>query len=247
MVGGQNLKGRCIAISGGTRGLGLATVHHVVEAGARVWIFGSREATIEPVLAEFDVVGATACDIRDEEAVEEGMANALEGLGQIDGAFVNAGIEGQDRDVLSLDSVHFRDILEVNVVGSFHFSRAAARHMGPGSTIVFNASVNGVRPQAGFADYNASKAATISLAQTTSLDLSHQGIAVSVICPGYIRTSTTAPYLDAPFAAREILAGVPAGRFGSPEEVARLVAFLLAPEAAYLTGSVISIDGGRSV
>jgi NAD(P)-dependent dehydrogenase (short-subunit alcohol dehydrogenase family) len=107
--------------------------------------------------------------------------------------------------------------------------------------------VNALRPERGFADYNASKAAALSLAQTLALELAEHGIAVSAICPGYIRTRMTEPYLDDPQVAPELLADIPAGRFGEPEEVARLVGFLLAPGAAYMTGSAITIDGGRNV
>jgi NAD(P)-dependent dehydrogenase (short-subunit alcohol dehydrogenase family) len=119
--------------------------------------------------------------------------------------------------------------------------------MGEGAAIVVNASVNGVRPEARFADYNASKAAAVSLAQTMALDLAERRIAVTAICPGYVRTRMTEPYLDDPQVAGELLADIPAGRFGEPEDVAALVAFLLSDDAGYLTGSVITIDGGRSV
>jgi len=80
-----------------------------------------------------------------------------------------------------------------------------------------------------------------------ALDLAEQRIAVTAICPGYIRTRMTEQYLDDPQVAPELLADIPSGRFGEPEEVARLVCFLLSPGAAYMTGSAITIDGGRSV
>jgi NAD(P)-dependent dehydrogenase (short-subunit alcohol dehydrogenase family) len=212
-----------------------------------VWILGSSPETVAAALERGPFAGAAACDVADEAAVEAAVAEAADALGGLDAAFVNAGVDGEDKPVLELSAEHFRRVLDVNVIGAFLVARESARRMAPGAAIVLNASVNGVRAEAGFADYNASKAAAVSLAQTMALDLAERGIAVTAICPGYVRTRMTERYLDDPDTAPALLAGIPAGRFGEPADVAALVAFLASAEAAYMTGSVITIDGGRSV
>jgi NAD(P)-dependent dehydrogenase (short-subunit alcohol dehydrogenase family) len=236
-----------VLISGGTSGLGLACAERLVREGARVWVLGSRQETVAAVRGELGVAGAGACDVSDERAVTAAVAQAAASLGGLDAAFVNAGIDGAGKPALELSADAFRRVLDVNVVGAFLVARECARGMGEGSAIVLNASVNGLRPEPGFADYNASKAAVVSLAQTLALDLAARHIAVTAICPGYVRTRMTAPYLDDAAVAPELLGQIPAGRFGEPREVAALVSFLISSEAAYMTGSVTTIDGGRSV
>jgi NAD(P)-dependent dehydrogenase (short-subunit alcohol dehydrogenase family) len=240
--------GRKIVVSGGTSGIGAATAQRLADEGAAVWILGSREGSVTDALKRLTgLAGGCACDVTDEAAVDLAVTNAVEKLGGLDGAFVNAGIDGTGEGALTLSVEHFRRVLDVNVVGAFLVARAAARVMPRGSAIVINASVNGLRAERGFADYNASKAAAISLAQTMALELGDQGIAVSAICPGYIPTPMTERYLADSSTAKQLLGEIPAGRFGTPEEVGALVAFLLGPDAGYMGGSVVSIDGGRSV
>ena len=237
-----------VIVSGGTSGIGAACARRLISDGAAVWILGSRPETVEQALSSLGgAVGGSACDIADAERVDELIAEAVAALGGLDGAFANAGIDGQGVGVLELTAESFRRVLDVNVVGTFSVARAAARAMTDGGAIVLNASVNALRAERLFADYNASKAAVVSLAQTMAIELAPSGVVVTAICPGYVPTAMTKQYLEDPATAEKLLADVPAGRFGEPEEVAELVSFLLSQRARYMAGAVVSIDGGRSV
>jgi NAD(P)-dependent dehydrogenase (short-subunit alcohol dehydrogenase family) len=239
--------GRGAVISGGTSGIGLACARRLHEEGARVWILGTSERTVGAALAELPAgIHGSVCDVSDEPAVEATVAEAAAALGQIDVAVCNAGVDGQGVGALDLDVATLRRVLDVNVVGVFLLARACARLMTSGSAIVVNASVNALRPEAGFLDYNVSKAGAAMVTRSLALDLAPRGIAVSAILPGYVPTRMTEPYLRDATTRAEILEGIPSGRLGTPEEVAGLVAYLASSEAAYMTGSLVTIDGGRS-
>jgi NAD(P)-dependent dehydrogenase (short-subunit alcohol dehydrogenase family) len=239
--------GRGVVISGGTSGIGLACARRLHEEGARVWILGTSAETVGAALRELpDGVRGSVCDVSDEQAVEGTVAEATALFGRIDVAVCNAGIDGQGVNALELDVATLRRVLDVNVVGVFLLARASARVMAPGSAIVVNASVNALRPESGFLDYNASKAGAAMVARSLALDLAARGISVSAILPGYVPTRMTEPFLRDETSRAEILEGIPFGRLGTPEEVAGLVAYLASAEAAYMTGALVTIDGGRS-
>ena len=237
-----------VLVSGGTSGIGAGCAQMLAERGARVWILGSRPQTVETALADIaGLAGGSACDVTDADAVQEAVVAAADALGGLDGAFVNAGIDGVGTGVLELTADDLRRVLDVNAVGAFTVAREAAIAMTSGGAIVFNASVNALRPERSFADYNASKAAVLSISQTMAIELAPRGIVVNAICPGYIPTAMTKPYLEDPLDRGRAARRIPAGRFGTIEEVAELVCFLLSSNAGYMAGAVVSIDGGRVV
>jgi NAD(P)-dependent dehydrogenase (short-subunit alcohol dehydrogenase family) len=233
-------------ISGGTSGIGLATAQRLLAEGARVWVLGTSERTVAAALGRLASAAAAgcACDVSRDDEVERAVQAALGFLGRLDSVFVNAGIDGQGRPALEIETAHFRRVLEVNLLGAFLVARAAGQAMDSGA-MVLNASVNGLRAEPNFADYNASKGGVVMLARTLARDLGGRGFWVTAICPGYVRTRMTESYLDDPATSQHLLAEIPSGRFGDADDVAALVAFLASPAASYMNGSVVTIDGGR--
>jgi NAD(P)-dependent dehydrogenase (short-subunit alcohol dehydrogenase family) len=238
---------RRVLISGGTSGIGFACAQRLATRGEAVWVLGSSEETVAAARARLPLAGAGACDVADEGQVEAAVSEAAARLGGLDGVFVNAGMDGQGVPATELDAASLRRVLDVNVVGAFLVARAALRSLRRPGAVVFNASVNAMRPERDFLDYNASKAAVVSIAKSLALELSAEGVAVTALCPGYFPTRMTASFLDDEAVRAELLARIPAGRFGVLSEVAAVVDFLLSADAAYMTGSVVSLDGGSSL
>lgn len=235
-------------ITGGTSGIGEAVARHLTAAGHRVWVTGTRPETVDRARAAGYAAGASVADVTDAAGVEAAFAAADAAFGGLDGAFLNAGVDGEGKPAEELSPETFAAVLAVNTVGVLSSAQAAYRHVvRPGGRLVVNASVNALRPEQHFADYNASKAATLSLAHTLALEWSPQGLSVVAICPGYFPTRMTNQWLDDPATAAELLRHIPAGRFGTPDDVGALLEFLLGPHSGYLTGATLSLDGGRAL
>ncbi|MEI8058079.1 MAG: SDR family oxidoreductase [Actinomycetes bacterium] len=242
---------RRIVISGASSGIGFAVATRLC-ATDDVWLMGSSPDSARAALERLGsmglrAAGASGVDVADEAAVDAAIAQAAEAMSGLDGVFVNAGMDGQAEPASGLDVAGFRRLLDVNVIGAFNVARSVLTRLTRPGTIVFNASANAVRPEANFLDYNASKAAVLSMAKTMALELGHEGVTVICLCPGYFPTRMTQEYLDDESTRDELLGLIPAGRFGELTEAGEVVDFLLSSSARFMTGSVVNLDGGRSI
>jgi meso-butanediol dehydrogenase / (S,S)-butanediol dehydrogenase / diacetyl reductase len=227
----KGLEGKRVVVTGGTSGIGEATVRRFRNEGAHVVSIALDEAA-----------DSIYCDVADRAQVDRAFARADEILGGIDVLVANAGISVR-KPFLEITEQDWQRVLDVNLTGVFHCAQEAARRMDEG-VILMTASTNGLTGHEHYADYNASKAGVILLARTMARELA-PAIRVNAVCPGYVLTPMQkAEYSEEMLAA--VNAAIPLQRHAAPEEIAALYAFLASDDGAYFTGSVITIDGGET-
>jgi len=241
---------KTVLVTGGNSGIGLATALAFAGQGARVIITGRDQATLDQAKAQ---LGANAIALRND-AGDSGSARELAGALSaqgitLDAVFINAGI-AKFAPLESVDQDLWDQTFNVNVKGAFFAIQALSPLLNAGAAIILNGSINAHIGMPNSSVYAASKAALISLAKTLSGELVARGIRVNVVSPGPVRTplygklGVPAEQLDA--LAAGIQAQIPLKRFGTPDEVASAVVYLSSPEAAFIVGTELIVDGGMS-
>jgi NAD(P)-dependent dehydrogenase (short-subunit alcohol dehydrogenase family) len=241
---------RVVIVTGGARGIGRAIAERFHRDSAQVVVLD-----VDPVeYVADDHLRGLICDVSDSAAVDHAVAETVAMFGRLDVMVCNAGIGG-GAPVAELSDAMFRHIVDVNLFGVFACCRAAARVMIPQNSgvIVTVGSVFGQDPPAGSAAYGAAKAGVAALTKSLARELGPHGIRVNCVSPGHIETDLYSAALERRANALGISvdeasdrerAPIPLGMFGSPDHVARVVAFLASDDGAYVTGQRINVDGG---
>jgi NAD(P)-dependent dehydrogenase (short-subunit alcohol dehydrogenase family) len=245
----KRLEGKVAVVTGGNSGIGLATAKRLQEEGAKVAIAGRSRKTLDDAVRSIgNGVVAVQADVVKLTDLNKLYAEVSKKLGKIDVLFVNAGV-AKFAPLAETSESLYDENFDINIKGAYFTIQKALPFLNDGASIILNTSVADNTGNAGMSAYSATKAALRSLARTAAAELVGRGIRVNTVAPGPIVTPiierTGLPKEAIDQFSKEIVAKVPMKRFGQPEEVAGVVAFLASQDASYITGVEINVDGGQ--
>lgn len=227
---------RSVLVTGGNRGIGLATALAFAKQGDKVAVTHRGSGAPEGLLG-------VQCDVTDSAAVEAAFAEAEQAHGPIEVLVSNAGIT-DDTLLMRMSEEQFSRVVDANLTGAYRVAKRATKSMlrARFGRMVFISSVVGLSGAAGQVNYAASKAGLIGMARSIARELGSRSITANVVAPGYVDTDMTSEVSEA--RREEVLAAIPLRRQASPEDIAAAVTFLASDAAGYITGAVLPVDGG---
>jgi len=242
------LQGKVALVTGASRGIGRAIALELARHGAKIAVnYAGSEAKAKEVVEEIEQMGGEAfmvqANVASSEAVEQMVKEVTERFGRIDILVNNAGIT-RDNLLMRMKEEEWDDVINTNLKGVFHCTKAVTRPMMKQrfGRIVNIASIVGVSGNPGQANYVAAKAGVIGFTKTAAQELASRNITVNAIAPGFITTDMTDRLSED--VRTEMLKQIPLARFGEPEDIAKVVSFLVSDAANYITGQTIHVDGG---
>lgn len=241
----RELEGKIALVTGGSRGIGLAIAKAVAEGGATVAVIGRNGERAQSAAADLpgDGHAGYACDVSAPEQVKDTLAGVEQELGPVDLLINNAGIT-RDNILLRMKDEEFDEVIAANLKGPFLFMRAVARGMMKRrSGVILNiTSIVGLTGNPGQANYAASKAGLGALTKSVAKELASRGVRCNALAPGFIRTDMTDELSETQ--VDNLRSSIPMGSLGEPEDVADVARFLVGPGARYITGQILTVDGG---
>lgn len=242
-----DLTGKNALVTGASGGIGADIARQLHSAGATVGLSGTRVEPLEALAAELGArVHVLPCNLSDAEAVDALPKAAAAAMGSVDVLVNNAGIT-RDNLFMRMSDDEWSSVLEVNLTSTFRLCRGVLRGMMKArwGRIVNISSVVGATGNPGQANYAASKAGMIGMSKSLAYEVASRGITVNAVAPGFIATAMTEKLTDDQ--KGKILAQIPAGRMGEPSEIASAVLYLASPEAGYVTGTTLHVNGGMAM
>ena len=242
------LDGKVAVVTGANTGLGQGMAIALAQAGAKVVLVGRRNC--DETQAKIDEFGGQSAqvlaDLSLTESVDQVLSGALDAFGRVDILVNNAGIT-KDGLMLRMTDEDFDRVIDVNLKGTFNCTKYVSKYMlkQKSGKIINISSVVGLSGNAGQVNYSASKAGIIGITKSAAKELSSRGITVNAVAPGYVDTDMTKVLSDN--IRNEILKNIPLQRMGNVEDISNCVAFLASEDASYITGQVISVDGGMHI
>jgi len=246
----NTLSGQVAIVTGGSRGIGRAICEELSGAGCRVAVVATSESgaqgCAEALIAAGGEASAHAADVRDAARANAVVAEVLARWGRLDILVNNAGIT-RDNLLMRMSDEDIDAVIDVDLKGVLYWCRAAIRPMlkARAGAMINVSSIVGLTGNAGQSNYSAAKAGVYGVTRSLAQELGGRGVRVNAVAPGYIATDMTSGLPEEVRSAS--LARIPLGRLGEPRDIARAVRFLASPDAAYITGATLVVDGGMSL